>query len=547
MSERYSKLFALSENQYAGGSPVVIAAGALLKDNQTGKVIAQLKLRNISSKRIKAATVCIVPFDTVGNPIGDFVSYQYLDLSAKRDEDFGQKAAITLPNAATRSFAATVEEIAFVDNTIWKATGEPWEVLPVPSSIGRVHGAELEKQFRMKYGADSKNLPLFEKDLWYCACGALNRIGEPECHICGKSYAEMSTIDYDALHREKNVRVAAEKEQAEKEAAAARDREEAAKAKAKKVGKITAIVVPILAVIIVAAVVVSGMVKKSNAYNEALALMEAEQYEQAIEIFTSLDGYKGSDEYKDSAEQILIAEAELQKLNTYEEALGYLEAGEYEKAYATFESLGDYKDAKEYCDCFKWVPKEKVGKWAVTTIYYDEIGRVVREDTKGKTDHIHNKEKTYTYNDTDGSLKIVYTYVESQYQGINQTKTETAIFNADRTEANYTITRNYVEGHTQKYNRYFTYDEYGNVLTAKSVDAETGELEYNRKYVYEYDTEGNLLTSDSMVESEDGQWSKMWNTHEFSYNEDSLLSSVSYVYGDVEEYTYAFIYCPSIE
>ena len=547
MSERYSKLFALPENQYASGSPVVIAAGALLKDNQTGKVVAQLKLRSIDARRIKAATVCVIPFDTIGNPIGDSVRHQYLDLNVARDEEFVHKVAIALPNSATRSFAVTVEEIVFATNTVWNATGEPWEVLPVPSSIGRIHGVEFEKQFRIKYGTNCKNLPLFKKDLWFCACGALNRTGEANCHVCGKSYATLDSINFETVRVEMETRIASEREQAAKDAEIARVKEEAARAKAKKTGKIAAIVVPILAVIIVAAVIVSGMIKKNNAYNKALALMEAGQHEQAIEVFESLEGYKGSAEYKDSAEQILIAEAELLKLHTYEEALGYLEAEEYEKAYATFESLGDYKDAKEYCDCFKWVPKEIVGKWAVTTLYYDEFGRVVREDTKGKTDHIHNKEKTYTYNDTDGSLKIVYTYVESQYQGKNQTKTETAIFNADRTEANYTSTRNYVEGHTNKYTRYFTYDEYGNVLTAKSVDAETGELEYNRKYVYEYDTAGNLLTSNSMVESEDGLWSKMWNTHEFSYNEDGLLSSVSYVYGDIEEYTYAFIYCPSIE
>lgn len=68
MSERYSKLFALTENLYATGAPVVIAAGALLKDNQTGKVLVQLKLRNIGKKTIKAATVCVEPLDTVGNP-----------------------------------------------------------------------------------------------------------------------------------------------------------------------------------------------------------------------------------------------------------------------------------------------------------------------------------------------------------------------------------------------------------------------------------------------------------------------------------------------
>ena len=89
MSERYSRLFALPENLYISGSPVVIAAGALLKDNQTGKVIAQLKLRNIGDKTIKAATVSIMPFDTVGNPLGEPIQYQYLDLIARRDNDFG--------------------------------------------------------------------------------------------------------------------------------------------------------------------------------------------------------------------------------------------------------------------------------------------------------------------------------------------------------------------------------------------------------------------------------------------------------------------------
>lgn len=167
------------------------------------------------------------------------------------------------------------KEIAFADNTIWKATGEPWEVLPVPSSIGRIHGAEFEKQFRMKYGANCKNLPLSEKDLWYCACGALNRQEEPVCHTCGKSHTVLDSIDYEAIRSEMEIRVAAEKEQAEKAAAAAREREEAARAKAKKVRKIAVIAAPILVFIIVVAVILSGMVKKNNAYNDALALMDS--------------------------------------------------------------------------------------------------------------------------------------------------------------------------------------------------------------------------------------------------------------------------------
>ena len=155
MSERYSRLFALSENLYAAGSPVVIAAGALLKDNQTGKVIAQLKLRSIHSKGVKAVTVSIAPLNTAGNPLGEEVRHEYLDLNIRRDMEFGQKAPIALPDASTRGFGVKVVEVVFDDNTLWNASEAPWEPLPTPSSIGVVHGPEFEKQFCLKYGSDS--------------------------------------------------------------------------------------------------------------------------------------------------------------------------------------------------------------------------------------------------------------------------------------------------------------------------------------------------------------------------------------------------------
>ena len=82
MSERYTRLFALEENLYSDGSPVVISAGALLKDNQTGAVLAQLKIRNIGGKTIKAAAVRITCFDTVGKPLEGTAEKEYLDLAA---------------------------------------------------------------------------------------------------------------------------------------------------------------------------------------------------------------------------------------------------------------------------------------------------------------------------------------------------------------------------------------------------------------------------------------------------------------------------------
>ena len=69
MSERYAKLSSLPKNLYAEGAPVIVSAGNLLKDNQTGKVLAQLKIKNISAKTVKAAKVRIHALDTTGKAL----------------------------------------------------------------------------------------------------------------------------------------------------------------------------------------------------------------------------------------------------------------------------------------------------------------------------------------------------------------------------------------------------------------------------------------------------------------------------------------------
>ena len=54
MAERYSQLYLLPEDLYTPGAPLVIAAGALLRDTLTGQLIAQLKLQSITVKTITA-------------------------------------------------------------------------------------------------------------------------------------------------------------------------------------------------------------------------------------------------------------------------------------------------------------------------------------------------------------------------------------------------------------------------------------------------------------------------------------------------------------
>jgi hypothetical protein len=103
MSERYSKIFSLSPNLYTIGSPIVVKAGALLKDNEKNLLIAQLKLQNISDKAIKLVKVEIHCHDSIGRPIDEAIAYEYRDLHIMRGTNFGTQNPIKITNSATRA------------------------------------------------------------------------------------------------------------------------------------------------------------------------------------------------------------------------------------------------------------------------------------------------------------------------------------------------------------------------------------------------------------------------------------------------------------
>ena len=220
MSERYLKLFSLEENLYIPGSPVLIAAGALLKDTQTGRILGQLKLQSISDQSIKAATVALVPLNTVDNPLGEPVSYQYLDLKVTRDAYWGSQDPIRFSAPSTRAYTASVKEVIFSDNSIWTAPNSAWKALPAKTTLEtQLDDFELATQYRMHFGMDCQYGYQTAEDLWYCPCGAINHQGESVCHACQKDRNELAGVDWDLLRKEAAERVA--QKRAEEEALAA--------------------------------------------------------------------------------------------------------------------------------------------------------------------------------------------------------------------------------------------------------------------------------------------------------------------------------------
>jgi hypothetical protein len=208
VSERYTNVFSLPENLYTTGAPVLISAGVLLKDNQTGTVLAQLKIRNISTKKILGIRVRLRLFDSFKTVLGAPVEFEYLDMIVSQGEEFGQKHPIPIPEPRTRMCKVSVTSVVFEDRSVWRASDEPWKALMKPTRL-EFRDPELWKQYKIEFGQDSFYKPVADRDLWCCTCGTLNRIGN-RCWKCQNSLEALQNVDMAALTVKKDARLARE-------------------------------------------------------------------------------------------------------------------------------------------------------------------------------------------------------------------------------------------------------------------------------------------------------------------------------------------------
>ena len=200
MNNRFKRLYSLPSQLYAPSMPVIITAGALLKDTQTGKVLAQLKFKNINSKVIKAIAVSLLPLDTANQPLGEKETHQILDLTANRDSEFGQKTPLYFSNNTTRAYQVVVEEVVFSDNTVWKTDGAPLSDLPTQKTAqDLLSDAELVKQYKLECGERADYIADTYSELWRCNCGAINQSDEQSCHACGAAMDAVLSFDLERL------------------------------------------------------------------------------------------------------------------------------------------------------------------------------------------------------------------------------------------------------------------------------------------------------------------------------------------------------------
>ena len=107
---------------------------------------------------------------------------------------------------------------------------------------------------------------------------------------------------------------------------------------AKRNKKILIFATPIVVVVLAFIVVLNAIIIPNGRYNDALALMNAGKYEEAIASFEDLDGYKDSMDKISECETFILEDK-------YQSAISLLNEEKYTQALSAFESLGGYKDS----------------------------------------------------------------------------------------------------------------------------------------------------------------------------------------------------------
>ena len=201
MPQNVEKIYSLPENLYSEGSPIIICEGGLFKVNATNALTAKLCFLNISDKEIKFLKVTLTCLDSMMSPVGGKVDYEYALMPVSRGDEFGGATTIKIPIPTAKAFSLTVSEVGFADNTLWLYGGGEWESVPRQARLDSTIFDEYAlRGYRSLYGEGAEYAPAKYKDIWLCACGAVNSSDDERCYRCNSAYSEMSSFDVNELH-----------------------------------------------------------------------------------------------------------------------------------------------------------------------------------------------------------------------------------------------------------------------------------------------------------------------------------------------------------
>lgn len=574
MNERFEILYKLDDNLYKQGSPIIVSAATLLKDTETESIIAQFKFQSVSEFSIKALKISINTYDISGEELTKIEEYQYLDLNVRNGEYFGSRKAIVIPDKVTRSIRIDKVLVVYENGDSYRISGEELLPLEKPKRLSSVlDDADLIQQYQLDVLNKGVYLPENILNLWYCICGKLNNTDA--CTACGTHKETLfNAYNLNTLRDNLNIRLEAERIERVKQQEKHKEdiyveaiglmssdqlleveeairkfetiidwkdsQEKIAQCKAKiekleieatRIAKRRRTIGIITTIAIISGIILVVMLDKiiipNGKYRQAIDMMEKGQYEQVINIFNEIEGYKDSDK--------LLIEAK------YEYAIECLDEKNFQKSFDLLTEVTNYKDASEILQKFEFVLiKEIKGKSSVE-YSYNEKGKLLKEiaissgGDKDVTEYTYGdngKKQKVVSTDSDGKCNVIeYTY---DVNGHCLTRRQT-------TSSGYVDVREYSYDTNGKRVKEvwkgdfelvctYSYDQYGNCIK-EETNYESGTYTVEE---YSYDSQGNLLRKSSFNSKNDVPFIR-----EYTYDaKGNCLTMKDPIDGSIVRYTY---------
>ena len=116
----YTQIFKLlTPYNVSKNYPVEVSAGVLLREEESKKILAQLKLKNVSTKSIQNVTISISAHDTQGRSIKNNTIFTYQNISASVNAYFGDRIPVFLDDRNASSFDVDIVSVNYSDGTSW--------------------------------------------------------------------------------------------------------------------------------------------------------------------------------------------------------------------------------------------------------------------------------------------------------------------------------------------------------------------------------------------------------------------------------------------
>ncbi len=342
------------------GSPIALCTMKLELDMNVGCIFAYCKMMNVQPEPVSEVVFDLICYDSVRIVVDTLEDCSFTGLDIPRNGVFGMERPIKIKNPQTRNIEYVIKSVTTVSGEKWEnEEGTRFNISLEQESIFNVQGS-LHKQFIdncTKKNIDHTKLifqPVFSESHWLCACGTLNWNDEDKCSGCNlpKKWL-IENISTDLLRAQDEKRKAeaekirheaAEKERLDKEkqkqefAKRSEDyKKQLKKQESRKRSRKLLIIILIIVLVAGGGYGFYAYGLPMIRYNNAVSMMNRGEFDNAIEKFEKMHGYRDSEE--------------LRKQCIYNKATNYFYAKSMKAAADLFISIPGFKDSdKMYTD-----------------------------------------------------------------------------------------------------------------------------------------------------------------------------------------------------